>query len=167
MNKRIIYTNEDGGVTILVPAPSMFDSSTMDYEIMKNNLGKEELTEEEIIDYILAKDIPEGKVSKIVTVDKIPADRFFRNAWEQNGEELSINLPKAKTIKLNQFRALREPLLEALDLEYIKADERSDLGLKADIVAKKNALRDVTLVTLPDDIETLKTFIPEILNTTQ
>jgi hypothetical protein len=60
MNQRIIYPNDDGGVSILVPAAECG------------------LTIEEIA----AKDVPDGKPFKIVDVSEIPSDRTFRNAWE-------------------------------------------------------------------------------------
>ena len=58
MNQRIIYENDEGGVSIIVPA----------------DCG---LTIEEIA----AKDVPAGKAYQIVDVSDIPVDRTFRNAW--------------------------------------------------------------------------------------
>ncbi len=58
-NKRIIFSNDEGGVAIIVPA----------------DCG---LTIEEIA----AKDVPAGKPYQIVDVSDIPTDRTFRNAWE-------------------------------------------------------------------------------------
>jgi len=60
MNSRIIYPTDDGGVSIVIPAPEC------------------DLTIEEIA----AKDVPAGKPYKIVDVADIPSDRTFRNAWE-------------------------------------------------------------------------------------
>lgn len=60
MNQRIIYPTEDGGVSVIIPAP---------------DCG---LTVEEIA----AKDVPAGKPFKIVDVADIPFARTFRNAWE-------------------------------------------------------------------------------------
>lgn len=59
MNSRIIFPNDEGGVSIIVPAP---------------DCG---LTIEEIA----AKGVPAGKPFKIVDVSDIPEDRTFRNAW--------------------------------------------------------------------------------------
>jgi hypothetical protein len=59
MNQRIIFPNDDGGVSVIVPADC--------------NLSIEE---------IAAKDVPQGKPYKIVDVSDIPEDRTFRNAWE-------------------------------------------------------------------------------------
>ena len=57
--KRFIYTNDDGSISIVVPADNC------------------DLT----LDQIKAKDCPSGKT--VYTVDKsaIPTDRSFRNAW--------------------------------------------------------------------------------------
>jgi hypothetical protein len=62
MNKRIIYQNEEGGVAVIVPTPEALETMT--------------------IEEIAAKDVPEGKEYKIVSVDDIPSDRTFRDAWE-------------------------------------------------------------------------------------
>ena len=60
MNSRIIYPNDDGGVSIVIPAPECG------------------LTIEEIA----AKDVPVGKPFKIIDTADVPSDRTFRNAWE-------------------------------------------------------------------------------------
>ena len=67
MNQRIIYQNEEGGVSVIVPAP---------------NSG---LT----IEQIAKKDVPTGKAYKIVDVADVPSDRTFRNAWEVDAETLT------------------------------------------------------------------------------
>jgi len=59
MDKRIVYKNDDGTISIIVPA----------------ECG---LTIEEIA----AKDVPVGKEHWIVDASEIPSDRTFRNAWE-------------------------------------------------------------------------------------
>jgi len=58
-DKRIIYTTDDDGVAIVIPA---------------DNCG---LTVEQIRD----KDVPLGKTSYIVDKSVIPTDRSFRDAW--------------------------------------------------------------------------------------
>lgn len=59
MNKRIIYPNEFGGVSIIIPA----------------DCG---LT----IEQIAEKDVPVGTPYKIIDADEVPSDRTFRDAWE-------------------------------------------------------------------------------------
>jgi len=76
----------------------------------------------------------------------IPTDRTFRNAWADVTPELviDIDMPKAREIHKEHLRQIRAPLLAALDVEYQRADEQNNAALKAQIAAKKQALRDVT-----------------------
>jgi hypothetical protein len=76
---------------------------------------------------------------------------------------ISINITKAKAIKLDGFRAERQPLLDALDVAFMRAFEKADTAECARIAAEKQVLRDVTKVTLPDDLTALKDFKPDIL----
>jgi hypothetical protein len=62
MNQRIIYPNDDGGVSILIPTPEYLETHT--------------------IEELAAKDVPAGKPFQIVDVSDIPTDRTFRGAWE-------------------------------------------------------------------------------------
>ncbi len=52
--KRILFPNDDGGVSIIIPAESL---------------------------ELAMKDIPSGKPYLIVDAADIPTDREFRNAW--------------------------------------------------------------------------------------
>ena len=76
---------------------------------------------------------------------------------------ISINITKAKAIKLDAFRAERQPLLDALDVAFMRAFEKADTAECARIAAEKQALRDVTKAALPDDLTALKDFKPDIL----
>ena len=69
MNQRIIYQNDEGGVSVIVPSPNCLQEHT--------------------IEEIAAKDVPAGKPYKIVSVDDIPSDRTFRNAWTVNEADLT------------------------------------------------------------------------------
>lgn len=59
---RIIYSNDDSGVSIIIPTPEALQKMT--------------------IQEIAIKRVPIGKPFKIVDVSDIPSDRTFRNAWE-------------------------------------------------------------------------------------
>lgn len=62
MDKRIIYPNDNGGISIIIPAESV--EAAM-------------------------KDIPADKPYKIVDVADIPADRTFRDAWTVDFTEVT------------------------------------------------------------------------------
>ena len=66
MNKRIIYKNDQGGVSIIIPC----------------DCG---LT----IEQIAAKDVPTGKPYKIVDVSEIPTDRSQRDLWDVDEADLT------------------------------------------------------------------------------
>ena len=60
MNKRIIYQNNDGGVSIIIPTGEMS------------------------VEEVAKKDVPASTAYKIVDVSDIPEDRTFRDAWESD-----------------------------------------------------------------------------------
>lgn len=76
---------------------------------------------------------------------------------------IRINIDKAKAIKLDQLRAERAPKLAALDVAFMRAVEQGDTPSQVRIAAQKQTLRDVTKVALPDELDALKAFKPEIL----
>lgn len=62
MTQRIIYKTEQGGISIIIPAP--------------------EALEQHGIQAIALKDVPAGKPFKIVNASDIPSDRTFRGALQ-------------------------------------------------------------------------------------
>ena len=66
MDKRIIYKNSDGTISIIIPT----------------DCG---LT----VEQIARKDVPTGLNYKIVNVSDISSDRTFRNAWTIDDAELT------------------------------------------------------------------------------
>ena len=55
---------------------------------------------------------------------------------------IQVNITKAKDITKDKLRAERKPLLEVLDVEFIKAQEQG--ADTSAIVAEKQRLRDIT-----------------------
>ena len=64
-----------------------------------------------------------------------------------------VNVNKAKEITKDRLRAERVPLLAGLDVAYQRADESGDAEKKAEVVAEKQRLRDIT--QLADQAQTL------------
>lgn len=95
MLERIIYSNGEGGVSVIVPAP---------------DCG---LT----IEQIAAKDVPAGTAYEIVNASEIPADRTFRNAWVRQGKAVGHDLGKCKSIAHDRRRAARAAEFAPLDVE--------------------------------------------------
>ena len=57
---------------------------------------------------------------------------------------ITVNMDKAREIKRDQIRAERDPILAALDVEFMRAVEQGDTAKQAEVSAKKQALRDAT-----------------------
>jgi hypothetical protein len=126
MAQVIIYTNDNGGVSVCIP------------------------TGELSIEAVKEKDTPAG--SLIVDTSILPTNNDFFNAWELVDGVVTVNLSKAKEITKKRLRAEREPLLAAQDVLFQRAQEvGSDITA---IVAKKQRLRDIT--SLADSATTLE-----------
>ena len=93
---RIIFQNESGGVSVIIP------------------------TGELPIEEVAAKDVPEGVAYEIVEDDAIPSDRFFRNAWVANGAAVDVDLDKARDIGHDIRRAKREEEFAPFDTIIMK-----------------------------------------------
>ena len=144
----IVWTTEDGSVRI---TQMIDDTIDVDAEIEKIAASDPTLTFEF-----------KGKLSETGA-----AINFFYGALVVDGDKkLAYDMVKARNIWRDILRRLREPKLVELDLAYQRADEIGDAALKADIVAKKNILRDCTD---DPDIETatslndLRRTLPELL----
>jgi len=120
MEKVIIYTNENGNVSITFPAP--------------------EFLETHIIEDVLAKDCPDHAI--IVDDSTLPTDHDFFNAWRLVDGVVSVNLDAAKEIKKEELRFARTPLLQIQDVAFQRALETG--ADTSSIVAEKQRLRDIT-----------------------
>jgi hypothetical protein len=121
--KRIIYKNEKGFTSIVVPASHITDYA----ELAK-------------------KVIPAGLNFEIVDVSTIPTDRSLRNAWQHDTTKslakIGVNMIEARALVLSEVRAKRDAALEDLDKKYAIA---SRTGGKTTSLDKERAkLLDAT-----------------------
>ena len=132
---RIIYQNDKGEVSVIIPAPDC-------------RYSMEELSK---------KCVPEGKNYKIIEDSDLPKDRFFRNAWEYDDEEgITVSFTKAQELTKERLRAERLPLLQEQDYLFLIALEKGEDTKQ--IVEEKQRLRDITSkVELCKTLEELKT----------
>jgi len=57
---------------------------------------------------------------------------------------IKVNMQKATDIKKDMLRTERQPLLAELNVQMLRAIETSDTEKQAEILIKKQALRDIT-----------------------
>lgn len=70
---------------------------------------------------------------------------------------ITINIPKAQEITKDRLRSERAPLLQALDVQFVRALETG--ADTAEIAAEKQRLRDITKlvdnVVTPEELKAL------------
>lgn len=158
--KKIIYTNPDG--ILCVVHPTINTHTLVDGKVVPI---PEDIAESAAIDRAVFK-LPDFAKQSFQIVDEsvIPKDRTFRNAWKEELGSVGHDMEKCRELHRQKLRELRAPLLEAADVEFMKALEAGQPTTA--IVAKKQALRDVTRdprISSASSVDELKAVIPEVL----
>ena len=98
----------------------------------------------------------DGKTVDSSSVTK-PSDRHFRGAWKLSSDSKVIaeDMTKAKEIFKDKIRSVRQPLLDAEDVVYMKALEASDSSAQAASIAKKKKLRDAPAASAIGSADTI------------
>jgi hypothetical protein len=159
MPLRFAKSEPNGGVTIIAAAPKehlqeIFGPEWNDEQYRAHVLERNGLTEADVVELPDDWTPPDG-------------DRTFRNAWTLSGAQITVDMPKARDIWRQKMREARAPLLQALDVEYMRADEAGDGAAKTRIAAEKQALRDVTADPAIEAAQTpdeLKALWPSVLS---
>ena len=158
--KAILYNNDNNQFCVIFP----------NYSECLNDQEKEN-----ILQTVINKDLPkksDGSLPIYFVKDysEIEDRRFIKPAWKLNDQTGEIYFDKdiAKEIKKNHFRFLRKPLLEKLDIEFMKAFEINNTQELLNVATKKQVLRDITNIDMsqyqtPQD---LHNFIPDVLKST-
>lgn len=156
--KVIVYTGDNGFAKVLTPVyPDQFN----------------EESEAQLLAQLQQKDVPprsDGSQRQSFIKDaespEIIRMGTMYDSWKL-AEDGSIYWDKnaGDEIKKRELRALRKPLLEKLDVEFMQSLESVNPAATAAVAAKKQALRDVTLIDLSafDTPEKLNAFTPEVL----
>ena len=138
MGNRIVYTNDEGNVVIM--------------QRLNPNKTDEDVT-------------PNDRPYVIVDESEIPVDRYFRNAWKLEGSTIKVDRVKAKSIKLEKIRQLRDIKLEGTDIKLMIACESGNTDTEQTLIIERQALRDLPAninlnVSMLPTIEDLKNFYP-------
>jgi hypothetical protein len=120
MSQVIIFANNKGGVSVCIP------------------------TGELSIEEVQAKDTPAGSI--IVNSSDLPVDNEFFDAWELAGNTVSVNLEKAKAIKLNKINnnAVIEAQQRQLNTLAGIANNIDDETWLANLTAKRLAIESAS-----------------------
>ena len=102
--------------------------------------------------YIVDKD---GNQIDKAEATSIPSNRDFRGAWSLSGKVISEDMTKAKELFKDKIREVRQPLLEAEDVVYMKALEAGDSSAQTASAEKKKSLRDAPAASAIDSATTI------------
>jgi len=122
MTQAIIFTNDNGGVSVCIP------------------------TGELPINEVLSKDAPAGAI--IVDDSTLPqgADAQFFDAWELSGSTVTVNFAKAQAIKLAQYNAVAVQEAQKRQLNTLAGIDNavSDADFTASLVAGRASIASAT-----------------------
>jgi len=102
-----------------------------------------------------------GLVAREISTADLPSDRYFRNAWKDDGVTIDIDMVKAQPIHMKWIRKARDAKLKELDIDFMRAVEASDTVEQKRIADLKQVLRDIpqnfdlARVTTPEDLKAL------------
>jgi len=126
-NKVIVYTNEDGSVSVCVPGEGFN------------------------IEDVQTTDTPTGSLIQDRSQLPMEYEDFF-DAWVLIDNTVIVDTARARELTKKRLRTEREPLLAQLDVQYLRAIEGNvDVS---EIVAEKQRLRNIT--NLVDSIDILE-----------
>lgn len=130
----------------------------------ENNVAIVTPAEGVALEQVIKLSIP-PEIKCIVMDNSALPDDYFRDAWVvDDNMHITVDTFKAKQIQKNYWRKIRNKKLKELDYEFMLALEEGNEEKIINIKQKKQALRDVTAIQLPDNIEDIKNVWPDILN---
>jgi len=74
---------------------------------------------------------------------ELPPETTFRNAWEDTGGAVRVNMTIARRLHMDTIREARNAELARQDLTFMRAVERGDRLAQSAIAKEKQRLRDI------------------------
>ena len=150
MSKKVIISLANGSVEI----------ATMDTNWKIKQIA--DSSKPEIIDFETALEEyrlvvdSSGTNSRITDTTNLPQDRTFRDAWTDDlpGEQIDVDIPRAKIIRMEQIRAARDVKWEDFDKRYVIAER--DAADLTTLDTERQTLKDIPQVA-QSDVDTATT----------
>lgn len=149
------YTREDGGLSVVVPAPA-------------ERLNGE--SEDDFARRIADKDVPPGVAYTLLDGTALPASRRWRGAWRLAAGLVGVDVPAARLLRRAELLAERD---RRLPLVRAKIERAEDEGLAVPLAllrARRRNLRGLE-ATLDGELasaatpEALDAYTPAVLQT--
>lgn len=144
MNKRILYTNSQGGLSVIIPAPDA-------------QLHGE--SEADFLARLAAQVVPAGVAFDVVDVTAVPSDRTFRNAWRKQGAGVTHDMPAAREIAHEKRRTARAAEFAPLDIGATIPAKAQQAEAARQAVRNKYDAMQAAMDAAPD-VAALKALLP-------
>lgn len=92
---------------------------------------------------------PQPLSYRIMAANEVLPDRYFRDAWADDGTMLGVDMARARVLHLARLRARRDEELVRLDRDWMRAQGQGRPPEAAAIEAQRQALRDLPTRVAP------------------
>jgi hypothetical protein len=141
----------------------MFDPFSLTrIELAKSRRLDQAASVDDVWAFIRLKSVPADVVTvSLHEASELPADRTFRNAWTHDGSRVTVDMPKARVLHMDHIRRARQPVLDQLDKDWMKATGQRKSAEADAIEAQRQVLRDIpqtldlTQAATPDELKAL------------
>jgi len=142
---KILVNDGKGGVEVVTAAPEWVARQLENDPKVK--------TEIDALNKLIPKAVMPELTTRIIE-DSILPERTFRDAWtdDLSGDQIDVDMPRARDIHMDRIRAARKEKLEILDIETMKG---------IDVQAEKQVLRDLpantdlSVATTPEQLKAI------------
>lgn len=139
---RIIYTNNDGNVAVVVPSPE-FKGSLQDLQDLLVSQGN-----------LVATDTPEH-----IDASELPTDSIFRDAWKrgEQGKKVGEDMIKATEITHGKRRNKRAEELAPLDIQATIPSQANAAEAARQAIRDKYAVMQTNIdaCTTPEELKSI------------
>lgn len=148
---KFAFNLPDGAVTIVGAAPKEQLERAVGVLRMVGGVVRRHFTDEEYRSFVIEQNKAKGVIppdaSDFVELpdDWREPDWEFRLAWRKTGAAFHYDMATCGEITRERLRRERAPLLEAQDVEAMRALEANDTEKLNRVYAEKQRLRDITV----------------------
>lgn len=136
MEQIAAFNDTDGFVSLVIPSPRNYVDGVLSNEAKAQ---------------IVSQAVPAEFQANVIWVTRADIDdlaaqsggRMLRNAWMVSGGQVQVDMPLARTIRMQQLREVRNQKLAESDGPMMKAMESGDQATIDALKAKRQALRDL------------------------
>ncbi len=138
------------GPLLCIPGDRLYTDAVTGYAALvyptEEYLHTQPAAERQTLVNLIRDVVPAGAPHQVLPIDDLPDDGEFSAVWVYAPDDdppLRVDMSDARTVWRNRIRRARTKLFPALDVAYMRALETGDHAQIQEVVARKQALRDL------------------------